>query len=119
MPYIKPIHNKNDYKAALKRIDQLIAINPEEGTAAYDEFDVWGTLVSAYEDIHYPIDAPDPVETIQYVMEENGLKQKDLIPYFGIKGLVSEFLNWKRTLSIATIKALHKAFRLPYELLIS
>ncbi len=116
---VKPIRTKKDYKAALKRIDELIAKNPKEGTAVYDELDVLGTLVSAYEDIHFPIDAPDPVETIKYVMEENGLKQKDMIPYFGSKGLVSEFLSGKRTLSIATIKALHKAFRLPYELLIS
>ncbi len=116
---ITPIRTAKDYRAALKRINQLIAKNPKEGTAMYDELDVLGTLVSAYEDIHFPIDAPDPVETIKYVMEENGLKQKDMIPYFGSKGLVSEFLSGKRTLSIATIKALHKAFRLPYELLIS
>lgn len=119
MSTIKPIRTKKDYRAALKRIDMLIMRNPQQGSAAYDELDVLGTLVSAYEDIHFPIEAPDPVATIKYVMEENGLKQKDLIPYFGSKGLVSEFLNGKRTLSIATIKELHKAFRLPYELLIS
>ncbi len=116
---VTPIRTKKDYRAALERIDLLIKKNPKRGTAAYDELDVLGTLVSAYEDIHYPIGAPDPVETIKYIMEENGLKQKDMIPYFGSKGLVSEFLSGKRTLSIATIKALHKAFRLPYELLIS
>lgn len=119
MSTIKPIRTKKDYKAALKRIDHLIMKKPQVGTAAYDELDVLGTLVSAYEDIHYPIEAPNPVETIKYIMEENGLKQKDMIPYFGSKGLVSEFLSGKRTLSIATIKALHKAFRLPYELLIA
>lgn len=75
--------------------------------------------VSAYEGIRYPIEDTDPVDTIKYIMEENGLKQKDMILYFGNNGLVSEFLNHKRTLSIATIKAIHKAFRLPNELLIS
>jgi HTH-type transcriptional regulator / antitoxin HigA len=119
MILVTPIRTKKDHKAALKRIDQLIMKNPEEGTAAYDELDVLGTLVSAYEDIHFPIEAPSPVDAVKYVREENGLKQKDLIPYFGSKGLVSEFLNGKRTLSISTIKALHKAFRLPYELLIA
>jgi HTH-type transcriptional regulator/antitoxin HigA len=119
MNMIKPVRTKKDYHAAIKRIDELIAKNPKEGTPAYDELDVLGTLVSAYEDIHFPIEAPGPVEAVKYVMEENGLKQKDLIPYFGSKGLVSEFLSGKRTLSIATIKALHQAFRLPYDLLIS
>lgn len=118
MSTMKPIKTKKDYKAALKRIDYLITKNPVEGNPVYNELVVLGMIVSTYEDIHYPIEAPDPVETIKYVMEENGLKQKDMIPYFGSKGLVSEFLSGKRTLSIATIKALHKAFRLPYELLI-
>lgn len=119
MNSIKPIRTKSDYNNAVKRIDEIIAKNPREGSAAYDELDVLGTLVSAYEDIHFPIEAPDPVETIKYVMEENGLKQKDLIPYFGSKGLVSEFLNRKRKLTINSIKALHEAFGLPYDLLIS
>ena len=51
-------------------------------------------------------------------MEETGLKPKDLTPYFGSKGLVSEFLNYKRTLSIKSIKALHQLFGLPFEILL-
>jgi HTH-type transcriptional regulator/antitoxin HigA len=117
MKTVKPVRTKADYKAALKRIDELIALNPKKGTAIYDELDVIGTLVSAYEDIHYPIDAPDPVEAVKYAMEEKGLKSKDLIPYFGSKGIVSEFLNYKRGLSIRTIKILHDSLGLPYEVL--
>lgn len=79
MKAIKPIRTKADYKAVLKRIDQLIALDPKQGTAAFDELDIWGTLVSAYEDIHYPIEAPDPVEAVKYMMEEQGLKPKDLV----------------------------------------
>lgn len=119
MVSIKPIRTKSDYNNAIKRIEELIAKNPRKGSNAFDELDVLGTLVSAYEDVHFPINAPDPVETVKYVMEENGLKQKDLIPYFGSKGLVSEFLNRKRKLTINSIKALHEAFGLPYDLLIS
>ncbi len=61
MKTIKPIRTKADYKAALKRVDELIAINPKSGTTAYDELDVIGTLVSAYEDVHYPIEISDSV----------------------------------------------------------
>lgn len=117
MKTIKPIRTKADYKNALQRIDELIASNPKKGSSAYDELDVIGTLVSAYEDIHYPIDAPDPVEAVKYVMEEEGLKPKDLVSYFGSKGNVSEFLNRKRNLSLRTIKALHDNLKLPYEVL--
>jgi HTH-type transcriptional regulator/antitoxin HigA len=119
MNNVKPVRTKADYKAALARIDELIALNPKKGTPAYDELDIIGTLVSAYEDIHYPIEAPDPVEAIKYIMEEEGLKPKDLVAYFGSKGNVSEFLNHKRGLSLRVIKALHDDFKLPYEVLLA
>lgn len=117
MNLIKPIRTKKDYQNALKRIDEIILKRPAKGSATYDELDVLGTLVAAYEDIHFPIEAPDPVEAVKYMMEENGLKQQDLVPYFGSKGIVSEFLNRKRSLSLNSIKALHKNFGLPYEVL--
>jgi HTH-type transcriptional regulator/antitoxin HigA len=119
MKTIKPVRTKADYKTAMKRIDELIAKNPKKGTTEYDELDVIGTLVAAYEDIHYPIEAPNPVEAVKYIMEERGLKPKDLIAYFGSKGIVSEFLNYKRGLSTRAIKALHDGLGLPYEVLIA
>ncbi len=119
MKAIKPIRSKADYKAVLKRIDELLLSNPKKGSVTYDELDVLGTLVSSYETIHFPIEAPSPLETIKYLMEEKGLKAKDLVPYFGSKGLVSEFLSNKRNLSMKTIKALHDSLGLPYELLIA
>lgn len=119
MSHIKPIRTKTDYKAATKRIDELIALNPTKGTELYDELDVIGTLVAAYEDIHFPIEAPTAVEAVKYAMEEQGLKSKDLVPYFGSKGIVSEFLNHKRNLSMRAIKALHNGLGLPYEVLMA
>ena len=118
MNLIKPIRTKRDYTQALARVEELIAMLPKKGSVEYDELDVWGTLLSAYEDVHFPILAPDPVELVKLTLEEKGLKPKDLIPLFGGKGIVSEFLNYKRGLSIKTIKALHTTFGLPYELLI-
>lgn len=119
MKSIKPIRTKSDYNAVIKRIDNLLAKNPKKGTAEYDELDVLGTLAAAYENIHYQIDAPNPVEAIKYIMEEKGLKSKDLVAYFGSKGIVSEFLNHKRGLSTKVIKALHDGLGLPYEVLLS
>lgn len=116
---IKPIRNKRDYKRTMQRIEELILSNPKPGTADFDELDVLGTLAAAWEEIHYPIAAPDPVEAVKYLMEEEGLKPKDLVTYFGSKGNVSEFLNRKRSLSLRVIKALHDEFKLPYEVLIT
>lgn len=119
MKPIKPVRTKSEYKIALERIEQLIALNPKKGSGAYDELDVIGTLVAAYEDIHFPIEAPDAVEAVKYIMDEEGLQPKDLIAYFGSKGNVSQFLNYKRKLSIRTIKALHEKLKLPYEVLLA
>jgi HTH-type transcriptional regulator/antitoxin HigA len=69
MKTIKPIRTKTDYKNAMKRIDEIILKNPKKGTSIYDELDVLGTLVSAYEEIHFPIEAPDPVAAVKYMME--------------------------------------------------
>ena len=118
MNTIKPVRTKAEYNSALARIEKLIALNPIKGTEEYDELDIIGTLVAAYENLHYPISAPDPVEAIKYMMEEKGLKPKDLVVYFGSKGNVSEFFNRKRGLSIRIIKALHTDYNLPYEVLI-
>src|SRR5437868_529110 len=106
---IRPIRTERDYKAALKRIDELVSLDPKEGTAAFDELDLISTLVEAYESIHYPIEAPDPVKAVQYIMEEKGLTQKDLVKYFnGSKSLVSAFLSGKKELSKSVIKSLHR-----------
>lgn len=119
MKTIKPVRTKAEYRTALARIEKLISLNPKKGSAEYDELDIIGTLVSAYEDIHYPIDAPDPIDAVKYMMEEEGLKPKDLAVYFGSKGNVSEFFSRKRSLSLRVIKALHDDFNLPYEVLIT
>lgn len=117
---IKPLRTEKDYRAALKRIDELIAKDPAEGTVAYDELDLISTLVEAYENVHYKIDAPDPIEAIRYIMEEKGLSQKDLVHYFnGSKALVSSVLSGKRELSKKVIKALHHGLGIPYEILMA
>ena len=117
---IKPIHTEKDYRKALRRIDELIALDPKEKTAAFDELDILSTLVEAYEDVHYPIEAPDAVEAIKYIMTEKGMSQKDLVGYFGgNKSLVSAFLSGKRELSKHVIKSLHDGLGIPYEILMA
>ncbi|MBI2968801.1 MAG: helix-turn-helix domain-containing protein [Bacteroidetes bacterium] len=117
---IKPVRSEKDYQSALKRIDELVVLNPKEGTKEFDELDIISTLVEAYEDLHYPIEAPDPVEAIKYIMQEKGLSRKDLVKYFGgSKSLVSEVMRRKRELSKRVIKALHDGLGVPYEILMA
>lgn len=113
---IKPIKSEQDYKKALKVIDSLF--EAKFGTPEGDRLDVLTTLVEAYEAKHYPIDAPDPIAAIEFVMEQQGLKRKDLEPYIGGRSRVAEVLNHKRALTLSMIRKLNHALGIPAEVLI-
>jgi len=74
--------------------------------------------LKAYEHKHFPIGVVDPVEAIKFRMEQQGLTQKDLEPYIGSSGRVSEVLNHKRRLSLQMVKRLHDGLHIPYESLL-
>jgi len=112
---IKPIKTEADYEAALKEIESLYDTEP--GTSEGDQLEVLATLVEAYEDEHYDIPAPDPVEAILYYMESRGLTRADLEPYIGSRARVSEILNRKRPLTLAMIQRLNR-LGIPAETLI-
>ena len=113
---IKPIKTQADYEAALQEIEALFEAKP--GTAAGDRLEILSTLVEAYEEQHYPIPTPDPIETIRYYMESRGLSRRDLEPYVGSRARVSEVLNKKRPLSLTMIRNLHQGLGIPAEVLI-
>jgi HTH-type transcriptional regulator/antitoxin HigA len=110
---IKPIKTEQDYDNALNRIESLMEAKPN--TPQMDELEVLTTLVEAYEAQHYVIDAPDPIEAIKFRMEQEGLKQKDLVSMVGSKSRVSEILNKKRKLTIDMIRNLNQQLHIPIE----
>ena len=113
---LKPIKNDRELTRALKRIDELWGAKP--GTPKGDELDVLMLLVEKYEDENYAIPASDPIEAIKFLMEQNSLSRKDLEPYIGASGRVSEVLSRKRNLTLVMIKKLHKGLNIPYDSLI-
>ncbi len=113
---IKPVKTKKDYEVALKRIDALM--DAKKNTPEADELDVLAMLVEAYEEKHFPIDDPDPVEAIKHRMEALGMERKDLEPILGSRSRVSEILNRKRKLSIDMIRNLHEQMGIPASALI-
>ena len=113
---IRPIKTKRDYKAALARIDKLMDAKP--GMPEGEELDILADLVVVYEHKHFPIDLPDPIAAIKFRMEQQGLSRKDLEPFIGSRGKVSEVLNGKRPLSLAMIRALHENLGIPAEVLL-
>jgi HTH-type transcriptional regulator / antitoxin HigA len=114
---IKPIRNDEDLRAAFKRLE--LVYQAQEGSAEADEMEILVTLIEAYENKHFPINAADPIEAIKFRMEQQGLTQKDLEPFIGSSGRVSEVLNHKRGLSLPMVKRLHEGLNIPYESLLS
>ena len=112
----KLIKTNEDYETVLARIEELFDAQPD--TPEGDELELLVTLVEIYEKNKYPIEAPDPISAIKFRMEQQGLKNKDLIPYIGSKSKVSEVLSGKRDLSLNMIRKLNAGLGIPAEVLI-
>lgn len=113
---VHPIRTDADHAAALARIEALWSTEP--GTAEHDELEVLAVLVSAYEDEHWPVSPPHPVEAIKFHMEQNGLKQKDLAALIGSVSRASEILSRRRPLTVEMIRAIHRGWKIPLASLI-
>jgi len=113
---IQPIKTKKDYQAALNEIEKLMdaKLNSPEG----DKLDVLVTLVEAYEEKHHSIEAPHPIEAIKHAMEAKGLENRDLEPFIGGRGRVSEIMNLKRPLTMNMVRRLNRELSIPAQALI-
>lgn len=116
--HLSPIRTEADYEKVLERIDVLMELEPEIGSRNGDELEILALLVEKYEEQHWQIADPDPIEAIKYRMEEMGLKQKDLVPIIGSKSKVSEVLNRKIGLSLSMISNLSAQLHIPLEVLV-
>lgn len=113
---IRPIHTEAEYLAALAQIESLW--DAPDASEAADQLELLSMLVEVYEKQHYPIEAPDPIDFLNYVMETRGLARKDLEPYIGPRGRVSDILNRVRPLTLDMIRRLASGLDLPASVLI-
>lgn len=113
---IKPIHTEAEYQAALAQIEA--SWDAVDGSEAAEQLEVLSMLVEAYEKQHFPIETPDPIEFLNYVMETRGLTRKDMELYIGPRGRVSDILNRVRPLSLDMIRRLSSGLGLPATVLI-
>jgi HTH-type transcriptional regulator/antitoxin HigA len=114
--HLKPIRTDADHEAALKEIERLW--DAEEGTADGDRLEILSTLVEAYEEAHFPMDMPDPIEAIKFRLEQQGEDKKALIGVIGNRTRVYEVLRRDRALSLAMIRQLNQKLGIPAEVLI-
>jgi HTH-type transcriptional regulator / antitoxin HigA len=113
---IRPIRTKADHRSALKEVERLWGADP--GTADGDRVDVLVTLIEAYEAKHFPIDQPDPIAAIEFMMEQKGLTRRDLEGAIGSRGRVSEVLTRKRPLTLPMVRQLSALLHIPAEVLV-
>lgn len=116
--HLKVIKNEAEHQQAIAALVELMDHNPAEGTDEADQLDVLSLLIERYEEEHFPIDLPGPVEAILFRMEQQGLSQKDLVPYFGSASRVSEVLKRKRPLSVNMMRKLNRKLGIPAEVLL-
>jgi len=110
----KLIKTEEDYGLALSRIENLM--DAEANTAEAEELELLATLVELYEDEHYAMDPPEPIDAIKFRMEQLGLNQQGLVPFIGSKSKVSEILNNKRPLTLSMMRSLHQNLGIPAEI---
>ena len=113
---LKPIRTEAEHNEALADIERLW--DAPDGSPEVDRLEVLAMLVEAYEKAHFPIEAPDPVAFLEYVMESRGLSRKDLEPYIRPRGRVADIMNRTRPLSVTMIPRLSSGLGLPADVLI-
>lgn len=113
---LKPIKSEDDYAAALHEIERLWDAEP--GTPESDTVEILVTLVGVYERERYDLPLPDPITALEYYMESSGWTRKQLEPYIGSRGRVSEILSRKRPLTLSMIRRLEQATGIPGSILI-
>lgn len=115
---IRPIRSEADYDAAIAEIERLWGAEP--GTDDGDKLDILATLVERYENERWPIDVSrvDPVDTLNYLIDEGGHTQAELAELLGSRSRASEILNRRRALTVDMIFRISEAWKVPAELLI-
>lgn len=115
---IRILHSDADHAAALAEYETYFDMEPSPGTEAADRFELLGLVIADYEARRWPIEAADPVEIIRAVMEARGYDQSDLAELLGSRSRASELLNGRRPLSLAQIRAISEAWKVPASALI-
>ncbi len=114
---LKPIKNENDYRNALERLE--VIFDAPTDTKEGDEAEILSLMIEHYENEHYPIESPDPIEAIKIRMEELNMRQKDLVGVIGGKSRVSEILNRKKKLTVEMIRELERILQISASVLVN
>jgi HTH-type transcriptional regulator/antitoxin HigA len=116
---LKPINTKKQYDQWLQWIDEQFDKKIKPNTPEGEKLQIALILIKKYEDEHYTVPKPDPIDVLKLKMLEKGMKSKDLVGLLGTKGHVSAILNRRKSLTLQAAKMLHKELGIPAEILLS
>ncbi len=112
------VHNDEELEAYTAALFQLTALEKPSGPET-EAIELLTLLVERYEQQHYPVPAADPVSVVRFLMEQQGLKQRDLVPQFGSESAVSMFLAGQRKPTLEQVRKLRARFKLPADVFIT
>lgn len=118
-PELKPIKTNKQYKELLSWVDEQFEKKIKRNTAAGDKLEIALLLIKKFEDDHFPIPMPDPIEVIKNKMSERGLRNRDLVGVIGSKSYVSALLNKRKPLTLEIAKYFHKTLGISAEVLLA
>jgi HTH-type transcriptional regulator/antitoxin HigA len=113
---LKIIKTKKDYHTSLERFEEIFSA--KRGTKESDEADVLSLLIQDYENKHFVIKSPNPIDAIKYRMEQQGLSNQDLAQILGYKSRVSDIFHTTRKLNLKMIRKLYEQLHIPLETLV-
>jgi len=115
---LKPIKNEQQYEQALERVYLLLQKDLSPDSRESDELEVLSILIKEYENEHYPVPSPNPLDAIRFRMEQMNMSESELAEILGARSRKSEILSGKRKLSLSMIRKLQEKLHIPAEVLI-
>lgn len=115
---VRPIKNNKQYDAALVRAYALMQHDLKPDSEDSDELEILSILIKEYENIHYPVPKPNPIEAIKFRLEQLNMTESELSDVLGYRSRKSEILSGKRKLSLEMIRRLVEKLNIPAEVLI-
>ncbi len=116
---LKPIKTEEEYEAMLEWVDTQFDLDHDFNSPEGEQLQIALLLIKAYEDVHYIIPTPDPIEAVKLKMEERGLQNKDLVVWVGSKSYVSALLSKKKPLTLKIAKKFHQELGIPAEVMLA
>jgi HTH-type transcriptional regulator / antitoxin HigA len=112
------IHNDRELAGCTGALFQLTALQ-KPWRSEVEAIELLTVLVGRYEHEHYSVPAADPISVVRFLIEQQGLTQRDLIPQFGSESAVSMFLRGQRKLTVKQVRNLSARFKLPADVFIA